>query len=51
MVVTRAGLTAVKTYVNRAGLRAINSVDYMVGSMANYWAGRMVVMRFGLTAG
>ena len=51
MVVTRAGLTAVKTNVKRPGLRAMNLVDYMVGSMANCWAGRMVVTRVGSTTG
>ena len=51
MVVVSAGLTAIKTDVKRAGLRAMNWVDYMVGWMSDCWAGRIVVTRVCLTVG
>ena len=51
MVVTRAGLTAARMAMRRAGLRAMNWVDYMVVSMSDCWAGRMVMTRVCSMAG
>ena len=46
----RAGKMAVRKAVKRTGLVAVNWVLKMDGYMADCWAGRIVVLRIGLTA-